>query len=64
MGYPDALAIPVSDTQAYKQFGNSVAVPVMSAVAAYMKQYIFDIIHLSAPRKKSKKKEIIKSDPY
>lgn len=25
MGYPDAFKIPVSDTQAYRQFGNSVA---------------------------------------
>ncbi len=33
MGYPDTFSIPVSDTQAYKQFGNSVAVPVVSAVA-------------------------------
>ncbi|WP_419879607.1 DNA (cytosine-5-)-methyltransferase [Brevibacillus centrosporus] len=28
--------IPVSDTQAYKQFGNSVAVPVVEAVANHM----------------------------
>lgn len=33
MGYDDSFKIPVSDTQAYKQFGNSVAVPVVSAVA-------------------------------
>jgi len=33
MGYPDTFVIPVSDTQAYKQFGNSVVVPVASAVA-------------------------------
>lgn len=32
-GYPDDFAIPVSDTQAYKQFGNSVAVPVIKALA-------------------------------
>jgi DNA (cytosine-5)-methyltransferase 1 len=32
--------IPVSDTQAYKQFGNSVVVPVFSAVAALMKDRI------------------------
>ena len=32
--------IPVSDTQAYKQFGNSVAVPVFEAVAQLMKQRI------------------------
>jgi DNA (cytosine-5)-methyltransferase 1 len=29
MGYPDSFVIPVSDTQAYKQFGNSVVVPVI-----------------------------------
>ena len=33
MGFPDSYKIPVSDTQAYKQFGNSVVVPVVSAVA-------------------------------
>jgi len=32
--------IPVSDTRAYKQFGNSVVVPVFEAVAALMKDYI------------------------
>lgn len=43
MGYPDSLAIPVSDTQAYKQFGNSVAVPVIAAVAGHMKPHILAI---------------------
>jgi DNA (cytosine-5)-methyltransferase 1 len=33
MGYPDTFRIPVSDTRAYKQFGNSVVVPVIGAVA-------------------------------
>jgi len=33
MGFPESFEIPVSDTQAYKQFGNSVVVPVVSAVA-------------------------------
>ncbi|WMI82453.1 DNA (cytosine-5-)-methyltransferase [Anaerotignum sp. MB30-C6] len=32
-GFDDIYIIPVSDTQAYKQFGNSVAVPVVRAVA-------------------------------
>ena len=32
-GFPEDYIIPVSDTQAYKQFGNSVAVPVVNAVA-------------------------------
>jgi DNA (cytosine-5)-methyltransferase 1 len=32
--------IPISDTQAYKQFGNSVAVPVFEAVAQLMRKRI------------------------
>lgn len=32
-GFPDDFIIPVSDTQAYKQFGNSVVVPLMTDVA-------------------------------
>ncbi len=32
-GYPDDYVFPVSDTQAYKQCGNSVAVPVIREVA-------------------------------
>lgn len=32
-GFPEDFIIPVSDTQSYKQFGNSVAVPVINAIA-------------------------------
>src|SRR5690606_19901499 len=31
-GYPDNFKFPVSDNQAYKQLGNSVAVPVVEAI--------------------------------
>jgi DNA (cytosine-5)-methyltransferase 1 len=34
--------IPVSDTRAYKQFGNSVIVPVFEAIAKLMKPYILN----------------------
>lgn len=34
--------IPVSDTQAYKQFGNAVVVPVVEAVARHMAQWIMN----------------------
>jgi len=40
MGFPPDFRIPVSDTQAYKQFGNSVVVPVMSEVARIMRPHI------------------------
>jgi DNA (cytosine-5)-methyltransferase 1 len=36
------FVIPVSDTQAYRQFGNSVAVPVFEAVAKLMKSRILE----------------------
>jgi DNA (cytosine-5)-methyltransferase 1 len=35
-GFPEKFQIPVSDNQAYKQFGNSVAVPVIHAIAKNM----------------------------
>jgi DNA (cytosine-5)-methyltransferase 1 len=34
------VKIPVSDTQAYKQFGNAVVVPVVEAVARHMQPFI------------------------
>lgn len=40
-GFPDDFAIPVSDTQAYRQFGNSVCVPAVSAVARLMKDSLW-----------------------
>lgn len=40
MGYPDSFKIPVSDTQAYRQFGNSVVVPVVTEVARIIAPYI------------------------
>jgi len=33
MGYPETHKIPVSDTQAYRQFGNSVVMPVVAKIA-------------------------------
>jgi DNA (cytosine-5)-methyltransferase 1 len=43
MGYEDDFRIPVSDTQAYRQFGNSVVVPVMAEVARIMKPHVLSI---------------------
>ena len=44
MGFDGAegkrFKIPVSDTQAYKQFGNAVVVPVVKAVARHMSPWI------------------------
>lgn len=37
-GFPEEFIIPVSDMQAYKQFGNSVAVPVIRAIACKIRE--------------------------
>jgi DNA (cytosine-5)-methyltransferase 1 len=42
-GFPDSFVIPVGDSAAYKQFGNSVAVPAVRAVADSMHPYITEI---------------------
>jgi len=44
MGYPDTFKIPVSDTQAYKQFGNSVVMTVVKEIARIMKPHIMTLI--------------------
>lgn len=46
MGFDKAdgadFVIPVSDTQAYRQFGNAVAVPVVNAVANHMQAHLVE----------------------
>lgn len=48
MGYDTGrepeMIIPVSDTRAYKQFGNSVVVPVLTEIAVHMKPFILEKI--------------------
>lgn len=39
-GYPKGFVIPVSDTQAYRQFGNSVSVPVIQTVFNEIKKQL------------------------
>ncbi|MCC6959223.1 MAG: DNA (cytosine-5-)-methyltransferase [Dehalococcoidia bacterium] len=51
MGFPDDFKIPVSDTRAYKQFGNSVVVPVVEAVAREITRWLRPRqIELAPPR--------------
>jgi DNA (cytosine-5)-methyltransferase 1 len=47
MGLPDSHRIPVSDVQAYKQFGNSVVVPMMRAIAKAMQPDIMELMSSS-----------------
>lgn len=44
MGFPDDFKVPVSRTQMYRQFGNSVAVPMIRAVANNMKKAYYNAI--------------------
>ncbi|TYQ31103.1 DNA cytosine methyltransferase [Pseudanabaena sp. UWO310] len=55
MGYPQSFIIPVSRTQMYRQFGNSVAVPVVHEVAR-------NLINCLAKYKVVKENPIKKSD--
>lgn len=53
MGFPDNFKIPVSDTQAYRQFGNSVVVPVMREVARIMAPRVIELVQQEKKRRAS-----------
>lgn len=61
MGYDrigeSTFRIPVSDTQAYKQFGNSVVVPVFAAVAELMKGRILEARRIDSLKRARPKKK-------
>ena len=42
-GFEDSFVIPVSDSQAYKQFGNAVTVNVSRAVAQSVKSTFINL---------------------
>jgi DNA (cytosine-5)-methyltransferase 1 len=48
MGFPEDYKIPVSDVQAYRQFGNSVVVPLITEIARFMQPYIQNVPDYSA----------------
>jgi DNA (cytosine-5)-methyltransferase 1 len=56
-GFPDSFKIVVSDTQAYRQFGNSVVVPLMEKVARLVVSKMNALDDSSAPTKKEKQYE-------
>lgn len=47
--------IPVSDTQAYRQFGNAVAVPVVEAVAKYMEPFLLRMLEIDRDPSRQRK---------
>lgn len=50
-GFPDEFIIPVSDNQAYRQFGNSVTVPLIQSVG---KQLVKSLLAIDEPAKSQK----------
>jgi len=50
-GFPDTFIIPVSDNQAYRQFGNSVAVPLIQIVG---KQLVKSLLSINEPAESQK----------
>ncbi|MBE2895286.1 DNA cytosine methyltransferase [Pasteurellaceae bacterium HPA106] len=56
-GFPNDFKLVVADTHLYKQFGNSVTVPVIRAIAEEIKKYIKQNVH-PKPVKKSKCEQI------
>lgn len=53
-GFPETFRIPVSDTQAYKQFGNSVVVPMIADIAGLMATKLQQLDDTSAKAKKAR----------
>ena len=49
--FPKGFKIPVSDTQAYRQFGNSVVVPVIAKIAELMEEHILELVQNSMVKK-------------
>lgn len=39
-GFPESFVLPVSDSQLYKQLGNSVTVPVVRSIAGVLRDYL------------------------
>lgn len=49
-GFPDSFKIVVSDTQAYRQFGNSVVVPLMTDVAGLVVREVKKLDQMNAEK--------------
>jgi DNA (cytosine-5)-methyltransferase 1 len=54
LGEPEFKIQQVSDMQAYKQFGNSVVVPVVKEVANYIKPFLLEDINADSEAKTAK----------
>lgn len=59
MGFPKDFVVPVSRTQMYRQFGNSIVVPVVGSVAKEMSKVIVqtDSVAITVPDKSKQKSQ-------
>lgn len=57
-GFPDDFIIPVSDTQAYKQFGNSVVVPLITNIAQLVAAKMKELDAEALKKQQSQKSQI------
>ena len=59
--YGRDLIIPVSDTQAYRQFGNAVAVPIVKTISLAIAKSLkkMDMINDSSKEKSDFQEEIV-----
>ena len=54
MGFPESFVIPVSDTQAYRQFGNAVVPDVVAAIGSRISEHLRKVPAISShPRRRS-----------
>ncbi len=63
MGFPDDFNIPVSDTRAYKQFGNSVVVPVVEAIAREIARWLTPCQMELAPAAPAAQAQLLEESP-
>lgn len=63
-GFPDSFKIPVSNTQAYKQFGNAVSVPVAKEIAVALKSHLLGLNNSSGIRSQTVKSLLLESPLY
>jgi len=56
--------IPVSDTQAYRQFGNAVVVPVIEAIAEHMKSHIVHLVKENKGQIKIPFQDVLSTDDF
>ncbi|MBR6229851.1 MAG: DNA (cytosine-5-)-methyltransferase [Eubacterium sp.] len=59
-GFSDSFIIPVSDTQAYRQFGNSVVVPLMTNVAELVCKKMYELDEARITSEKTSKTQASK----